>query len=339
MTLILAWLVALAILAAPTGFFWCCCGPCGTYCVRVWCGFNGGPGAEGVTVELKSGGVTVASGVTDVNGDVCLDVPSSGTYDRVITGTLYTTTTQSVSLFCAENTGTAIIDPIEGYSCVRSCCDDQEGPPYPDVTWPTTLYLDDGIGVVTLTSASGDAPGPWYGSAARRAANAITCDNSGGYSDVTDVDVTIYFEAYCGIVGAYLSLDVLIGYFGCRNNVNCFGDSGQNPPNAVIPYLATNPTNTGCNANSSVYARINCSDGWKGAGDGAGHTGFGACSTNISPAPIHCPPTAISVTGRLTGTYSTITQRDAMWFQYSQIYGSTGAGTTKTVAIDWTLTS
>ena len=319
-----------------------CCGPpppCGSYTLTVLCGGPGGPPVVGAVVLLKYGGVTVSSGTTDGSGVVVLDVYTAGTHTIEITATHYAAYSNSRSIACVTGSGVAYLTPSAGYSCYRSCCDDQTGPPYPDVTWPTTLYLDDGIGIVTLTSAGGTAPGPWYGSASRRAANAITCDDVGGYSDVTDVDVAMYFEAYCGRVGAFFALDVLIGYFGCRNNVNCFGDSGQNPPNAVIPYLATNPTNTGCNANSSVYARINCSDGWKGAGDGAGHTGFGACSTNISPAPIHCPPTAISVTGRLTGTYSTITQRDAMWFQYSQIYGSTGAGTTKTVAIDWTLTS
>jgi len=327
-----SWLIALAILATQAGF-WCCCGPCGTHCVTVRCGTAGGPAVAGALVELQSGGVTVSSGYTDSLGTVCLDVPSAGTYTRVVTASLFAGVSTSVVLACGSSSITIALAPIGGYSCFRDCCDDQVGPPYPDVTWPTTLYIDDGFGGVTLTSSSGSSPGPWYGSANRTAANAITCNNDGTTTAVTNASVPIYFMVTCA---GDSRLRAHVGYFGCRPGVgsSCQGDAFD--PAGFLPTLATNPDVVNCNANNAGYAGLGCSSTHQGATDGAGHKGFGRCSDS---APIHCPPSGISVSGSISGTYSTLTLEDYMWYQYSQIYGSTGAGTTKTVTITWSLTS
>lgn len=176
----LAWLVALAVLAMPPGFFWCCCNtPPYTVCKYVApYGCNGtGDFVSGLTVTVTGPYGYSDSQVTGVSGAYfCGLGPGTFTYTVLGADRFATKTGTFVISSPADNNTTTSIPlvPGVGYQCFCA-----------GLTYPVaeTIYLTGpGIsGAVTLTWGGSY----WTGSGTFNYAGTGCCGLSGGSQTVT----------------------------------------------------------------------------------------------------------------------------------------------------------
>lgn len=195
----LAWIVAVLglVVATHAGFFWCCC-DCTTVVQQTVRGCASAL-LSGVTVNVKIGGVTVGTGTTNGSGVVSISVSSASGASatvEIVGPTGYQTSTGTITLNCGTVTRSTTLLVQSGYFCTDDpCCPVGGSPPYPAVSYPSTITLNDGFGDVTLTR-QGTAY-DWRGSATRTAAEAYSCstDPTGSPWPLnTDVSVPVYFK-------------------------------------------------------------------------------------------------------------------------------------------------
>lgn len=182
-----AWLVALAVLAMPTGFFWCCCSGTLTVCVR-GCGTPTGVVLSGVTVTIKQGGSTVATDTTGGGGCVSFTL-ASGSYSIEITGpTGYANATRSTTVAAAATTTEHFtLSAASGYHCCGT------------TPIPNTIYMTTAAGSFTM-SWTGTA---WLGSITISRTDATATNGAYTPGDSPCVvnqtaDVTVAYQLTCG---------------------------------------------------------------------------------------------------------------------------------------------
>jgi hypothetical protein len=182
-------------------FFWCCCSTDCTTTVNVRVRGCDNPGAvylSGATASVKIGGTTVASGTTLGGGSyvsIAVVAPTGTAATIEITGmpTGYATTSTAITLACTTINSSITATVASGYSCTKDfCCPQSGSPPYANVTLPTTLYLDDSFGTITLTKSGSF----WYGCATRTATFAYTSCAS-PFPSGTNLDVDIEYRLEC----------------------------------------------------------------------------------------------------------------------------------------------
>lgn len=186
---------------------------CGSVCGTV---YGCGVAYPGATVTLSNG----LTAVTDASGNYCIPISAAGSYTATVThlsGDHYIDTAASASMTCSANTLNIFMDVAAGYQCSpNTCCAILPGPPYPTVTWPTTIYIDDGFGVITLT---GTFPG-WDGCATRPATGVLSTSCPLTYpppEPTGAMTVGMYVNVYCDL-GSWHVL------FSIKSNCSAYND-------------------------------------------------------------------------------------------------------------------
>ena len=194
-------------------FMVCCCGSgggCtpGTLNVMVYgCASTV---LSGQTVIVKLAGVTVATGTTNGLGLASFAGLACGSY-TITTGapTGYSAGSGSATITSGATVNALIVLlPASGYSCTSDGCTPQTGPPYPVVSWPSTLYVSDGFGLVACSPISGGIR-RYLGTANRTAGfawpNPATLNSICHTPDlVTSVSVPVDFLLSCnGTMGSW----------------------------------------------------------------------------------------------------------------------------------------
>jgi hypothetical protein len=198
------------------------------------------------TVQLTLGGSVVASGTTDANGKVCLNIPTSGvSYGYTVTppsGSGFAVATGSLVLSCSAT----IFHPVSlgtDPSYTALCCNSSgTGLPCPNPL-PRTLYADDGQGVVTLTFTGGS----WSGCALRTASQTINaaCTALVGSASVpivftlTCLDQISQYRMQLQIQGPGCHLPGAVGQDYPNQGFNCSSIPNFNIGNSDIFYPAT----------------------------------------------------------------------------------------------------
>jgi hypothetical protein len=168
MTALLAWIAVVSLVWTP--FFWCCCAPpdC-TTTVTVTVRGCASALLSGVSVSITGTGVTGDSDSTNGSGVAILTpISVTGTTATLtITGpTGYQTATQSITLDCTSKSVSVTLSAASGYSCTDStCCPAGGSAPFLVPTWPSTLYVTDPFGTITMSGG----PNTWTGTATRTA--------------------------------------------------------------------------------------------------------------------------------------------------------------------------
>lgn len=165
----------------------------------------------GATVSFVLGGTTYGPWTTDGSGAVVIGVPAAGTATFTITppgGSHYDALTSTRSVNCFVITYAFQLIPSSGYQCgPPGCCSTPTtapGPPYliSDITYPDTVYLSDGHGMITMTPGGITGSRYQYSGCARRMAakgQRMVFDDSGCHYDPFDnVEVTVYYGINCG---------------------------------------------------------------------------------------------------------------------------------------------
>jgi hypothetical protein len=134
-----------------------------------------------VVVTLSQGGTTIGTGTTNSFGQVSIPVTTTGTITASVTTTdtrLVPSSNTFVVPFCdPSNFFSVTITWQQASGWTDHCCIPSVlfGPPgicsYPGGPHPTTLFLSDGFGTVTLTYAGGGNAG-WRGCAVRNLSSA-----------------------------------------------------------------------------------------------------------------------------------------------------------------------
>jgi hypothetical protein len=182
---------------------WCCC-DCNTTINQTVTGCSAN--LSGVTVNIKVGGSTVGTGTTNGSGYVSITVSQpSGTSATVeiVAPAHFITNTGTITLNCSTITRTTAlsVDTASYYYCTHDCgCSAEQvgSPPYYRPPIPSTLYLDDGYGTVTLSLVGSYDPNGinvWRGNATRSATTVTDtcspCVSTGGGSTI------VFFEVSC----------------------------------------------------------------------------------------------------------------------------------------------
>jgi hypothetical protein len=152
---------------------------------------------SGVTVTQSPGSATAT---TNGSGIATLSVPALGTYTytpTVPTGyaTNHCTITHGA---CGNSSCTITLVAASGYTCIPDGCCNEGTAPFVDITYPTTLFLSDAFGTVSLTKTGGTT---WNGTAVRNATVAQASPDCGGLAGPTllsNVNVTVWFSLSCG---------------------------------------------------------------------------------------------------------------------------------------------
>jgi hypothetical protein len=174
-------------------------------------------GVSGVTVSIKVGGSTIASGST--NGSGVATIVANGANGTSVTVELsgiptgYATPSNgSSSLNCGTRSVSFTLVPLSTYACVEdNCCPQGGSAPYLKLVLPGTLTLTDSFGDITLTGG----PTSWNGSATRPADPYIR------NSDCTYVtgDVTFYYNlSRLGSGSSCWSLSVIPSVSSCSGS-------------------------------------------------------------------------------------------------------------------------
>lgn len=185
------------------------------------CGSN----LNAVTVAIKQSGSTLVSGSTNSSGNVALVASavtgSTGTIE-VTSPTGYVAYSASVTFDCATQTINITLTVASGYACGPGCCPatGRDGPPYLELTYPSTIYLDDGLGTVTLTETSAGSKS-YTGAASRTATDYVSC--ASGCPLLTDGSVTLDFEVFCQDNGKW---NIRISSRECGSCAEIYGTSG-----------------------------------------------------------------------------------------------------------------
>lgn len=193
---------------------------------------------SGVTVAVKQSGSTLASGTTNASGNVTLVASavtgSTGTVE-ITPPTGYNASTTAVTFNCSTQAVNVTLTPAAGYSCSPGCCPatGRSGPPYADLTYPSTIYLNDGLGTVTLTETSAGSKS-YTGSASRTATDYVSC--ASGCPILTNGAVTVDFEVFCGDNGKW---NIRIATRECGSCSEIYGTSATGfqalPTTGTIP--------------------------------------------------------------------------------------------------------
>jgi hypothetical protein len=196
---------------------------CGFLCVTVFHPCSGnfatrGYAGAGSVVTVKQGSTVIGTCTTDASSRCCIAIPSAGTYTFEATvppGKLHVTDypPQSITLPCGTTNVGADLVLETGYQCQGNGCCGVSGPPpyliYDNSDFPNTLYLNDGIGTVTLSRIGTGLA--WIGTATRTAAKALVCGSS-GTSEVDGATVGLTFYVVCEGQSGWT---IRIGYSGC----------------------------------------------------------------------------------------------------------------------------
>lgn len=222
------------------------------------------------TAHATDASVTSTDGTTTITATLVvdqyeLDFPNAGSWTTTFSRPGFVTQTMTYTVACSRTPVPRVVSLTldTGYSCVRDLCCPQPGPPYIPRVWPTTLYLNDGFGIITM-SGGGPTAG-WTGCATRTAAQAFDCSLTipaglGGtdyqYGKVVSgVGVPVYFTIACNNLTVRFALcktpadasphafltNTCIDGFASIGAGNCNG--GFNPGLPAVESCPT-PTNT-----------------------------------------------------------------------------------------------
>jgi hypothetical protein len=211
-------------------FFWCCCAPAEcttTVNVRVQgCLTSGSVWLSGLTVSIKIGGTTVATGTTlGSSSYVAISVTAAtgaaATVEISGFATGYAHTPVAITLNCSSVTVSTSLGLITGYRCCTSpCCPQAGNPPYPVVAWDSTATVNDGVGNITLTKVIDNDDGfctvVYRGVALRSASDAVRCSDN----TIVAGDIYIAFSLSCDGDGVWR---IAIATFTCSgDNIACY---------------------------------------------------------------------------------------------------------------------
>ena len=174
-----------------------------------------------VTVTGPSGPY---SAVTNSRGGASVNVTASGVYSWSVSMNGYAPITGTIVLRCGVTPATTNVTfgalPY-GYTCAHPDCCNEAGPPYAPVTYPGTLFFNDGLGTISLAR---DDFGVYTGSASRLASSAFhvpTC------TWVQKVNVTIHIRVFCGWVDNHAfgqrAFPVFVYFHGEKDHDNMCG--------------------------------------------------------------------------------------------------------------------
>mgnify|MGYP001164726360 CR=1 FL=1 len=235
----LFWIVALAILATPAGFWWCCCTVTCTLEVRL---------RGCLSAKVPGGSVTIGATTisVDSNSNATFTL-SPGTYTISGSGPGYTSGSTSVTIAsnCTPTQATLTLSPDSDHVCC-DCCTDKIA--------RKVLYLTDENGTWTLTSTGGCTwTGTAYVTKTTGVVTWITCDD-GGLPPATcyksrlecgSTEAIPYFYAisctsgtwkatlnYTAMVGTDVSHDCTSGSLA---DANCYGniEDAPSPPGTI----------------------------------------------------------------------------------------------------------
>ena len=200
--------------------FWCCCN-CNTTVVQTVRGCSSAL-LSGVTVNIKVGGVTIATGTTNGSGVATIVASSainaSATVE-IVGPTGYQTNTGTITLNCGTVTRSTTLAVATGYSCSPdSCCPQGGSAPYPVIAYPSTITLNDGIADVTLSRIGGTSSSQYRGYADRTAAQGYSCSTSptgAPWPLNSSVTVRVYFEVNCNTLSIWCNDCVASSGGGC----------------------------------------------------------------------------------------------------------------------------
>lgn len=169
---------------------------------------------DGASVSYVQAGVTYGPWTTDAAGHAVISVAAAGSAVFTIvppSGSGYATLTQTVTLSCTLTVYNFTLALAAGYRCnPPACCTPATtatGPPYEIavVSWPTTLYLNDGFGAIACPGGGEPPLTPNYSGFARRTAaigqQMITDDTGCHYDLESGVEVTVYYRIHCSSTG------------------------------------------------------------------------------------------------------------------------------------------
>lgn len=201
-----------------------CCGSASCVVTFHLTGCNGGD-VQGITVNVKSGGSTIATGATDAGGLVTLDIGTAGTYTVEVPSSTGFDYSQSTALTCGSTYTIALSGHVATTHVCTSCAE------YPV---PKTLTLNDPYyGDVTITNSGGSI---WIGSISVTTEPNAACSCPGGVTSTIRYSLELSFGA-CGQID--------VGYPYDSNT--CPDDAGGSPlADLCSPDAATgtyNPVN------------------------------------------------------------------------------------------------
>lgn len=205
------------------------------------------------TATVTGGGGSGATATVVMTVSCCVQFTIAGTYSVTVTppaGVDLAARTVSVVATCANTTATVNMLPATGYACARSqCCTTADQPgsvPYYDAYShvPSVLYINDGLGTVTLNEYTGSVPAGtriWYGTSTRTSSQTYSNCVTGIAGSAT---VPVAFSLQCpggGGVPKPWTL-VLLGANGCSTAV--YPSTGTvsypSPYNVAPLFTATN---------------------------------------------------------------------------------------------------
>lgn len=197
-----AWLLALAVLAMPTGFFWCCCACTALVTVQVQ-GCNS-LGLDGELVTIKQGGTTVATGTTAGGGFVAFELPV-GSYTAEIAAP-----TGFAAFSPASFDVEAGCDPVSVTLALSTdtadyvCCPSSARP------IPKDMIYTDANGGGAMTFYDGGSTKHWYYCYTITSANTYTFDPFTGCVGPASGPVAIGIHLYCDSFGLHLVLTFFV---------------------------------------------------------------------------------------------------------------------------------
>lgn len=290
----------------------------------------------GATVSFVLSGTTYGPWTTDSTGKVVIGVPLAGTATFTITppgGSHYDTLVVVRSINCYIITYTFNLLASDGYQCGGpSCCNPPttaEGPPYliSEISYPETIYLNDGLGMITLGPPPTPSVSRWVGCARRMAAKGqkIVNDSYGcHYEPFDNVEVSVYYMVFCGYnptvnaygwtISGWLANGTPCPYASCPGG-GPFPPRPSELPNCDDPVVCGRLSSTGFISGGCVQFAVS-GQAFPG--------GYGWCAF----APFgDCPPASFAIEGTcsFTNDWPYIAgsgfQLNGTWPGY-QIYGS-----------------
>lgn len=287
----------------------CCCsaGPCfyEPWFVNV-CGANHSTAA---TVTATDGVTTITASL--VGDQYYFSFPNAGTWTRTFSQSLFTTVTHTAVVTCnplSPVPQVAALTPIAGYSCGLNSCCPQPGPPYLPIAFPSTLYLNDGFGVVTMTGGGPSAS--WTGCAMRTAAQGFDCNvtHLGGLGGTTVLYGTVVAGATVPVYFTIGCNSVTVAFARCKTPPD--PPNANNPDQCVDGFSSAGTGNCSGGATLGLPAVESCPAPANTCSDPYLHAatvsftpvlaGFSAAGTNTSTCPSSI---AVSVTGSLGGHF------------------------------------
>ena len=179
----------------------CCCG--GTYAYTETVKGCASALLSGASVTVTQSGTTIDSWTTNGSGlnPAGASMLAAGTYTVTIVATNYATKTFTLTITSSAVTRTDTLSAATGYSCsADNCCNQGGSAPYPVITYPSTIYINDGIGTITASSTGGHAS--WSGTATRTASSSSTvvagaCTGAPG----TPINIAVTIAIGCTNIG------------------------------------------------------------------------------------------------------------------------------------------